>query len=138
MALPAALVAGLKYGGAGVGGYAVSKGVGDTLGAVGNLFTPSITTSKQTGGGNNYANYISGYYQFFMETMAPPDNELEALDNFFDAYGYNLQTFKKPVLNVRAPFTYVKTQDAKVRCINLNAALQMAELLNSGCKFWSN
>lgn len=118
-----------------VAGWALNNVVNVTP-AIQNYFQPKVITPAPLGGRATYAEYTTGFYKFQMQTLAPSDKDMRALDDYFEAYGYNVQIFGKVNLKVRDTFTYIKTRDAQVTSPNLAAANQMAAMLNAGCKFW--
>lgn len=128
-------MAGLPTNPAGVAAWALNNVVNVTP-AINNFFQPQVITPAPLGGGGTYAEYTTGFYKFQMQTLAPSDRDMKALDDYFEAYGYNVQTFGKVNLKVRDTFTYIKTRDAQITCKNLQAGNQMAAMLNAGCKFW--
>lgn len=102
-----------------------------------NLFNPKITGSPPIPQGGSFANLYSGLYQYQMQPLAPSDKDMKALDDYFESFGYNVQSFGDVNLKVRGTFTYIKTRDAQVTASNLEAANQMAAMLNNGIKFWA-
>lgn len=103
-----------------------------------NFFNPQITTAPPLGGSGDFATFFAGQYRFAMQTIAPTDKDMRALDDFFESFGYNVQQFRTVNLKVRNTFTYVKTRDAQVTSTNLETANQLSAMLNSGCKFWAS
>lgn len=106
-------------------------------GAAQNLFNPQVTTSPPLGGVGDFPTFFSGQYRFNIQTLAPSDKDMKALDDYFESFGYNIQSFGTVNLKVRGTFTYIKTRDAQVTSTNLEAANQMAAMLNGGIKFWA-
>lgn len=105
-------------------------------GAAQNFFNPQITSSPPAGGTGTFPEFYCGLYRFTMQTLAPSNQDMAALDDYFESFGYNVQQFRKVNIKVRDTFTYIKTRDAQVTASNLEAANQMAAMLNGGCKFW--
>lgn len=105
-------------------------------GIASNFFDPKIATAKPTGSNNGLSDYAAGRYRFSVQTIAPSDADMRALDDFFESFGYNIQQFRTVNLAVRDTFTYVKTRDAQVTAANLETANQLTAMLNAGCKFW--
>lgn len=112
--------------------------IGNPADAATNYFNPTIASAQPTGGGNTIAEYAAGFYGFSVQTLAPSDMDMRALDDYFESFGYNVQQFRTVNLKVRDTFTYIKTRDAQVTAANLETANQLAAMLNSGCKFWVN
>ena len=122
---------------AGAGGVGwIARNVLGTTGWLENTLSPNIETGKATTINANIASYSAGLYAFRSQVLAPSDADIKGIDDFFESYGYNVNRFEKPNLKVRSTFTYIKTKDAVVYSSNLNAAQQMAAMLNDGCKFW--
>lgn len=116
----------------------VMNNVVGTNGIAQNFFDPQIATAPSTGTGNQISDYSAGRYHFAVKTLAPSDKDMQALDDFFESYGYNVQLFTYVNLKVRNNFTYIKTSDAQVTAANLETANQMAAMLNAGIKFWAS
>lgn len=104
---------------------------------LGNVVDPKITTPKSSNSYNTFADYTLGNYRFKYFILAPSNEDIQGIDDFFESYGYRINRFQVPKLNVRATFTYVKTKDAQVTSSVRQAAEQMAAMLNAGYKFWS-
>lgn len=134
MAIPLAYLA---LAGAGGASWA-SKNVLGTSDWLRNQFDPNIKTTPTTPISSDISSFTARLYDFRVQVLAPSDGDIKALDDFFEAYGYNVQKFETPNLNVRTNFTFVKTRDAVVYSTNRLAAEQMAAMLNSGTKFWRN
>ncbi len=61
------------------------------------------------------------------------------IDGYFDRYGYACHKFKKPSLNNRPYWTYVKTVDCTIKGnIPNDDATQICKIFNSGITFWTN
>lgn len=116
-------------------GKAVSAlGVDDWLN---NMISPKIKKPEAMPNNGSIFAYLEGLYNFYYMPLVPSDTDIKAVDDFFESYGYRVDRFDVPNLNVRGNFTYVKTRDAVVKCNVRQAAEQMTILLNNGCKFWT-
>lgn len=115
----------------------VSSLTGSPLSWLDNLTHPEIIHPNNTSHGSTYSAYATSRYDFRCFVLAPSDDDIKALDDFFESYGYNVSRFQVPKLNVRGTFTFIKTRDAVVSSDNYNASQQMAAMLNNGCKFWT-
>lgn len=103
---------------------------------LGNAVDPKIITPKNSTSYNTFVDYILGNYQFKYYILAPSNEDIKAIDDFFESYGYRVNKFDVPKLNVRDTFTFVKTKDAQVTSSVRQAAEQMTAMLNAGYKFW--
>lgn len=119
-----------------IGKNVAHSAIGEPLSWLENYFNPEIIIPPSSGVNNDYSAYVTGAYKFRLQVIAPSNEDIKALDDFFESFGYRIDRFKLPVLNVRSTFTYIKTRDASVSSSNINAAKQMQALLNAGCKFW--
>lgn len=117
--------------------WVLNNVVGNPSDAVSNYFNPTIASAQPVGGSNSISEYTAGFYRFNVQTLAPSDMDMRALDDYFESFGYNIQQFRTVNLKVRDSFTYVKTRDAQVTASNLETANQLAAMLNNGCKFWA-
>lgn len=134
MALPMLpLLIGLLGGG---GVSWISRNVLGTQEWLNNKFDPEIKTSPSLSVNGTVSEWFSERYYFGIHLLAPSNKDIQALDDFFEAYGYNVNLFQVPNLKVRGTFTYVKTRDAVVYSTNAQASKQMCAMLNSGTKFW--
>lgn len=101
-----------------------------------NYLEPQIRIPDQQPSNGSMHNYIEGRYKFLYMPLVPSDEDIKAIDDFFESYGYRVDRFQVPNLKVRGTFTYVKTRDAVVKCNVRQAAEQLTIMLNGGCKFW--
>lgn len=90
------------------------------------------------GASSNTSGAAFGHYKVQHYIMRPGLNDLTGLDDFFEAYGYNISRWDYPDLKVRQNWTYVKTKNAQVKgkC-PMEAIQQLQNLLNSGTTFWN-
>lgn len=131
MAVP--LLAGLL----GFGGVNwIAKNVVGSSDWLNQYFDPKISTAPSQPSNASIAAYSSEQYFFRVQVLAPSDNDIKALDDFFESFGYRVDRMQVPNLKVRNTFTYVKTRDAVVYSSNQQASEQLCAMLNNGCKFW--
>lgn len=61
------------------------------------------------------------------------------IDDYFTAYGYQVNQVKTPIMANRPEFTYVETMGCQVNgAIPASAAAKIADIFNHGCRFWRN
>lgn len=101
-----------------------------------NVVDPVIRDSVVMPSRGDVGAWFSEQYYFGIHLLAPSNEDIKALDDFFESYGYNVSRFMKPNLKVRSTFTYIKTRDAVVYSSNIKAMQQMQAMLNGGTKFW--
>lgn len=102
-----------------------------------NYFDPKIKSSAILPTNGDVGQWFSEQYYFGIHLLAPSNEDIKGLDDFFESYGYNVSRFMTPNLKVRGTFTYIKTREAVVYSSNKDAASQMAAMLNGGTKFWA-
>lgn len=79
-----------------------------------------------------------GLYRIGFYVNKPSDEDLTALDDFFDAYGYSVNRYAKPDLCVRRNWTYIKTSNANCRAaVPSEGIQQICAMLNNGTTFWN-
>lgn len=63
----------------------------------------------------------------------------EIIDNFFDMYGYQVNTVKKPNIGTRPAYNYVKTANALIRGkIPAKYEKEFVKALDNGITFWKD
>lgn len=133
---------------AATGGMAglITAGIGTSIGSnISSIFEGFRQARKNSaiiGGNTNNADtnisVASGGYGFFIRVYVPTQSQLEALDNFFDRYGYKVCKLKTPNINTRPCWNYVKTSEAHISgSIPYIYKQQLETLLNNGCTFWN-
>lgn len=98
----------------------------------------SAVVGGQTGSSDvNLAVAVSGY-GYKIRVYIPKDSSLEALDSFFDRFGYRVMQLKVPNRNNRPCWNYVKCVEAHVGGNMPNHyRRQIEEMLNRGVTFWN-
>lgn len=82
--------------------------------------------------------YTADAYRVSFYFNHPAEEDLTAVDDYFDAFGYALMRFQKPNLKVRQYFTFVKTSNAQVKAQVPDDGIQFfCNMLNAGCTFWN-
>lgn len=115
----------------------VAKNVIGASGVAENLLDPLVKTPPPSGGSGSFPEFYSGLFQFQIQTLAPTNADMKALDDYFESFGYNISQYREINLKVRSTFTYIKTRDAQVTAENMETVNQLTAMLNSGCKFWA-
>src|SRR5699024_1143830 len=108
----------------------LAAGVGGSLVGVAsdwlsNFFNPKTDVNLQSTNNASLSSYLTGGFNFYVKYLAPTDDDIRAIDDFFTAYGYRVDRFMKPNLGLRSDFTYVKTRSAVVKSSVWQAQEQM-------------
>lgn len=113
------------------------KSVGST---VANLRDSYYKNPPQIQGQNapliRFANHelTFGVYQ-----MQITPERAKIIDNYFELYGYKVNTLKIPNMNNRPHWNYVKTAYANIYCsTSINVVNQIKDVFNKGVTFWKN
>lgn len=137
--------------GAGVGiasgvGQVASGNVGGMLAGAGNIgqnlvsAIDSLGTKEQHFGNNGDLLRITGARpQLHWYELNPSESECQAIDNFFDMYGYSIQKHQNPssYFNNRSNWNYVKTNDINMRVeAPSNYENKLKSIFNSGVTIW--
>ncbi len=114
-----------------------------TLGAsmladrVGNLTQATAAPDRMVGASTSTEAVAFNLYRIGFYINKPSDEDLTAVDDFFDAYGYCINRYMVPELKVRQYYTYVKTSNANCRAaVPADGINQFCAMLNNGCTFW--
>lgn len=76
---------------------------------------------------------------FYGARMSVSKNYAVVIDNYFTRYGYAQNKIMKPKFNVRAHWTYIKTNGVVVKGGGPASSLRnIANILNNGITFWKN
>lgn len=122
----------------------IAKGMTSFIGslATGNLSVPDFTKSDYKTMGNTAScqnKYGSGLSGFICYTMGIRKEFAQKLDDYFERYGYKVDTLKKPNINTRPFWNFVKTQNATVKgSLPVDSAKIFCNALDSGLTFWKN
>lgn len=94
---------------------------------------------RSPGGGGGYANVKNGKQAFSIRQMCLNSEALRGVDNKFSAQGYSVNRIKRPNLDTRPIYNYVKTKNAVLRCPMSNPfQREMEETFNRGVTLWKN
>lgn len=83
---------------------------------------------------------VSGKYEFGFSRMHLRRDVYEAIDSFFDVYGYNVSKIMSIRLNARATHTFIKTSNCSISRNNTaprQAVSAIISAFNSGITFWN-
>lgn len=120
-------------------GAVVSGGLGiaNTLGQVyQQSFTPASAKGNVNGGDINTAYKMNTFY---FHKMSIKKEYAKIIDNYFEMYGYKVNTVKTPSLNSRPHWNYIKTIG-----VNLDGQApqedlkRIRQMFDDGVTFWKN
>lgn len=78
-------------------------------------------------------------FVFSCRAMSIRKEYAEIIDNYFDMYGYKVNTIKKPTFNNRPHWTFIKTVNCTINgTLPANAESQICSILNRGITFWND
>lgn len=112
-----------------------------SLGSGGNASLPSLQANYNTNTNsasceNKYGSGLSG---FICYTMGIRKEFAKQIDDYFERYGYKVNTLKKPNINTRPYWNYVKTQNATIKgALPIDSANTFCKALNNGITFWKS
>lgn len=139
----AGVVGGLATGGLSTAAMGLlGTAAGQTGGSLFQEWREARKNSAVIGGNANSSDtnlaVAAGGYGFYIRVYVPIQSKLNALDNFFDRYGYKVNRLKTPNINTRPCWNYVKTSEAHISgSIPYIYKQQLESLLNNGCTFWN-
>lgn len=133
--------------GAALGG-AVGAAVGAATSIANNLINLATTVYKESlaskvtigSQSSTVGDLVSGRYEFGFSRMELRPDVYEAIDSFFDVYGYNVSKVMTINRAVRAVHTYIKTTNCTISQNNKCPAEGIAKILkamNTGITFWN-
>lgn len=138
---------------AGVGGLLISGGalaaagsgalVANGLSTINNLLAQKKDASVQppTAKGNTSTSVqiVNNKATFNFQQKCCKSETLKIIDDFFTKYGYKVNRVKKPTLNNRAHFTYIKTVESKIAGNFCNDDIVKIEsIFDNGITFWKD
>lgn len=132
-------------------GTAIMPGVGTVVGGVlgglsgaasgvGALADAAKQSLKVGGDQNASANIAVGFgaYRICVRWYVSPQATMEAIDSYFDRFGYAVGKIKVPNVNTRPLWNYVKTVEAHIGGdIPANYREDIEDMLNNGVTFWN-
>lgn len=126
----------------------VGSGVGVAVGAAGAFLNVASTFAKiadrakdPTAIGGQQAGSVMEIlmdnYGYSVNWLHPYTANLKSIDQFFSRFGYRTNRFKKPNVDTRPKWNYVKTSDAVCRGpFPKKAQIYMQNIMNNGVTFW--
>lgn len=126
----------------------VGSGVGVAVGAAGAFLNVASTFAKiadrakdPTAIGGQQAGSVMEIlmdnYGYSVNWLHPYTANLRSIDQFFSRFGYRTNRFKKPNVDTRPKWNYVKTSDAVCRGpFPKKAQIYMQNIMNNGVTFW--
>ncbi len=97
-------------------------------------------TPKAIGTADNIGNVLASNDTFYLvaDRLAPTEDEITRIDNFFTAYGYAQNKIATPKIKTRNRFTYVKTRGASFlnHKVPSEYMRQINEKFDAGVRFW--
>lgn len=132
-----------------VAGLAIGVATGSPLGvvagalSVGNTIGSFVDKSKEPpinrGSNGSSVYYSTGDMTFTLYQTQVTEERARIIDNYFELYGYKVNSVEVPTFNSRPHWNYIKTQNANIYC---SSATQVVEKLKSifdrGITFWKN
>lgn len=125
-----------------IAGAVAAKQTGNALYSAANTMANVYDKSRDsasTKGASNSTGYAmaSGRWGFSIYYDTPPAAVIESIDNFFDVFGYRTCCAKKPNVDTRPFWNYVKCSPSSVSGPFTSRDKQNIEaVLNSGVTFW--
>lgn len=143
--------------------YRANNGVSDAINSlntvINTLQSPSIQgitdyigkTASESGQletkGNNLIGSIdtanvllaNNKYGFYLINVSQPKEYLQIADQYFDMYGYRIDTVKQPRFDSRPHWNYVKTKDCLVQSnAPVESVRKICSIFDNGITFWKN
>lgn len=123
-----------------VGSSMLSNSFSSVAGNVGQLIqqstTPNIAKGATSDGSLNLNTGIFGFSIFYCTIKK---DYAKIIDDFFDMFGYKVNTLKVPNRNVRPHWTYTKTSNCVVTgSVPADDMRAIATIYDNGITFWKN
>lgn len=137
-AMQGALAAGTGPAGAIIGG--ISGAITGAASGISALADAAKQSVKMSGDQNTNANLAVGFgaYRICVRWYVSPQATMEAIDSYFDRFGYAVGKIKVPNVNTRPCWNYVKTVEAHIGGdIPANYREDIEDMLNNGVTFWN-
>lgn len=122
----------------GTGSGAITAG--GVTSALQQTYSASIAADIMKGNFNNGgANVAHGEQNFYGGRCSVSEEYARYIDDFFDRYGYCVNTLKIPDVAIRPSYTYVKTNGFTAKgSVPADDMKKIASVFNNGCTFWKN
>lgn len=99
----------------------------------------AITPPQSKGGTSGTLSKLSGTLRGYVQVKTVDDMHARIIDQYFDLYGYQTNSFKVPNIHSRPAWNFVKTAgfDAKL-FIPQKYKVAISDCFNAGITFWKN
>lgn len=133
-----ALTGGIGLATAGLVGLGVANGFGDVMGVMKEDYQHSIVPQQAEGNLNSGdVTFATGNAKITFYNMCIRRQYAEAIDSFFDTFGYKVNTFKVINYHTRTYWNYIKTQVCNiVGEIPQDSLMNFKKIFNSGITIW--
>lgn len=103
-------------------------------------YKASIAADISKGNFNNGgANIADNKQNFYGGRCSVSQEYAQYIDDFFDRFGYSVNTLKIPNVAIRPSYTYVKTNGFTAKgSVPADDMKKIASVFNNGCTFWKN
>lgn len=114
-------------------------GIGAVLGLMAQKEDHKVNSQRAVGNKSTSAIAMLGKHIIQLQSMCIQQNYAEAIDSFFDKYGYKQNIIAVPNIKARPHWNYIKTVGCDVKA-SLPAQLvgQINSIHDSGITFWKN
>lgn len=118
---------------------AIASGAIGVATTIGGFHEKAILPNQSKGVLSGSGAIAIGAQQFIMFQKCINIETARILDNYFEMYGYKVNTVKIPNRNARPHWTYLKTQNVNiVGSLPADTMEKIKEIYNSGITFWKN
>lgn len=114
-------------------------GIGAVLGLMAQKEDHKVNSQRAVGNKSTSAIAMLGKHIIQLQSMCIQQNYAEAIDSFFDKYGYKQNIIAGPNIKARPHWNYIKTVGCDVKA-SLPASLveQINSIHDNGITFWKN
>ena len=113
--------------------------IGATLGAMAQIYDHKRKPPQAHGNGNVTLTYQAGLLTFFFYRKHIKEEYAQMIDEFFDMYGYRINSVKVPNPAARPCYTYVKTVGCAVDgSLPADDAKKIQSIFDKGIRFWKS
>lgn len=125
--------------GAGIGAAAGAAAGGAIASAIGNAVTSFTPQTASAGSPTCATDWSNGTLDFYVGQECIKYAQARDLDNFFEIYGYAINSVKKPNIGTRPHWNYVQARQCNFSG-NVPAPVfaQYEQIFNNGITFWAN
>lgn len=132
---------GTEGAGAALGAGMIMSGITQIMGLTADLQDKSKRAPEAHGNVTGTGLYLAGEKTFRAYVMRPRTEYLKVIDDFWEKFGYPINSIGAPNFNARSHWTYIKTADVVVNPSGANSGdaediKKIADILNRGITFW--